>query len=135
MSQNKSEGLSLYESVCEAELDDSAGNSGGFSCVTCPVKECPTRGLAESQIVAVREAERGARLSPIQMIFWSATVFLFPLICAVIGICCWESISECVGIRWLPMEAGHVVGAFVGFVIGLATAWLGVRVARGGDDR
>ncbi len=135
MSQNKSEELPLWESVCESEMENTAGNSGGFSCATCPVKECPTRGLAESQIEAVREAEQGAWLSPGQMVFWSAAVFLFPLICAVIGICCWESISESVGIKWLPTEAEPVVGAFVGFMTGLVVARLGVKIVRVGDDR
>lgn len=135
MSQNKSEELPLWESMCESAMENTTGNSGVFSCATCPVKECPTRGLAESQIEAVLEAEQNVRLSPVQMVFWSATVFLFPLICAVIGICCWESVSESVGIKWLPTEAEPVVGAFVGFVTGLMVARLGVKIVRVGNDR
>ncbi|MDO4628464.1 MAG: hypothetical protein Q4C70_04705 [Planctomycetia bacterium] len=136
MSQEKSESLPLWESACEiyeADLNgNGTGNSAekmdGFSCATCPVKECPTRGLAESQIEAVLEAEQNARLSPVQMVFWSAMVFLFPLICAVVGICCWESVGgEVEGIKCLPREAGPVIGALVGFVTGLLVARLGVK--------
>lgn len=81
------------------------------SCISCPVSDCPTRGLlSPERMKSIIDAEKSAPLTPVQMTFSSLAVFVLPLICALIGL------------GTLSTLLGQVPAALIGFVAGILIA-------------
>ena len=98
-------------------FSDSEGNiqTESPSCSACPLKDCPTRGMIEEKMAEILAAEESNPLSPAQMIAASGRVFVFPLICAVLGIYGMNALQ----IEKLSEEVSSVLGAAAGFFAGL----------------
>jgi len=81
------------------------------SCASCPVSDCPSRGLADpEQMKAILEAEKTAPLTPAQMTLSSLLVFVLPLLFTVVGI------------GFLSPYTGPVPAALIGFCAGAGVA-------------
>ena len=101
----------LYPIHGQCPEEGSDDSDEALSCVSCPVSDCPTRGLiSPERLKSVLDAEKSTPLTPVQMTLSSLAVFVLPLLSALAGTV------------FLTVWTGPVPAALIGFAAGVFIA-------------
>lgn len=118
--------LPLVDSCPGPVADSLTDSSVPSSCASCPMQDCPTRGMAERERLAMLEAEKDCQLTPAQMTVLSLSIFIFPLLSALAG----TFIGEIFHFASFSNETISALGALAGFFSGLLIVQLSLKLVR-----